>query len=96
MGLYKATILNFVLNVSAFGDAVTAVLSWPACQSRNVGCLNGLTVLGSHLRSPVRSCRDCHHHWTKGELWYSFFYVNTTGGLSLIHIWHWFMLNSII
>ena len=33
MGLYKATILNFTLNISAFGDAVTAVLSWPACQS---------------------------------------------------------------
>ena len=36
MGVYKATILIFVFNVSDFGDAVTAVLTWPARQNRNV------------------------------------------------------------
>ena len=36
MEVYKATILNFVFHVSEFGDVVTAVLSWPASQSRNV------------------------------------------------------------
>ena len=73
----------FCLDVSEFGDVVAAVLSWPAHQSRNVKCLNGLAVLGSRKRSPVRSCRCGHHHWTKGEL-FVFFYVNTTGGCGTI------------
>ena len=42
MGLYKATSLIFVLNVSEFGDAVTAVLNCPARQSRNVEYLMAL------------------------------------------------------
>ena len=40
--IYQATILNFVLNVSVFGDAVTAVLSWPVHQNRSIKCLMAL------------------------------------------------------
>ena len=57
---------------------MAAVLSWPARQSRSVPRLIGLMVLGSRRRSPVRSCRFCRHHQTKGEL-LIFFNINCKG-----------------
>ena len=65
MVLYKGHYLISDL-VSVSGDAVAAVLSWPVRQSRNVKCLTGLVVLGSRERSPVRSFRCGHSHWTRG------------------------------
>ena len=60
MGIDKATILNFIFNVSELDGVVTAVLSWPTRQSRSVKCLMALWCwdLEREKSSKVRQVRS--------------------------------------